>query len=43
MNREKKTEKMDESCGGLKPYNPIKPPKKTETKKSAKKATTKSK
>lgn len=32
-----KKEKMDNDCGGLKPYNPIKPPKKTTTKKDTKK------
>ena len=40
----KKTEKMEKDCGGLKPFNPIKPPKKTDTKKTpAKKADTKKK
>lgn len=39
----KNAEKMEKDCGGLKPFNPIKPPKKSDTKKPAKKATTKSK
>ena len=30
------TENMVESCGGLKPYDPIKPPKKASTKKKTK-------
>ena len=33
MIKEKKTVKTDEDCGGLKPYNPIKAPKKTTVKK----------
>lgn len=44
MNKEKKNAKMEEDCGGIKPYNPIKPPKKTSAKKAdAKKADTKKK
>lgn len=43
MGKEKKTEKMDVYCGGLKPYDPIKKPaKKSTTKKTdTKKADTK--
>ena len=44
MSKEKKNETMEEDCGGLKPFNPIKPPKKTNTKKApAKKAPVKRK
>lgn len=42
MSKEKKNTKTDELCGGLKLYNPIKPPKKTPAKKTdTKKADTK--
>lgn len=33
MSKEKKVVKTDEDCGGLKLYNPVKPPKKTAVKK----------
>lgn len=34
MKKEKETTKMDKDCGGLKPFDPVKPPKKTTTKKT---------
>lgn len=44
MRKEKKNEAMEEDCGGLKPFNPVKPPKKTSAKKTdTKKADTKKK
>ena len=45
MKKEKTTVKMDEDCGGLKPFDPIKKPtKKPDTKKTpAKKTDTKKK
>ena len=45
MSKEKKNEMMEEDCGGLKPFNPIKAPtKKSATKKvTVKKAVTKKK
>ena len=33
MSKNTKKVKMEDDCGGLKPYNPIKPPKKTTAKK----------
>ena len=44
MSNEKKTTKMDEDCGGLKPFRSIKAPiEKSTLKKTVKKATTKKK
>ena len=44
MSKEKKNEAMEEDCGGLKPFNPIKAPtKKSTPKKTVKKADTKKK
>lgn len=45
MNKEKKISKMDDDCGGLKPFDPVKAPvKKTQVKKTpVKKAGTKKK
>lgn len=43
MIKEKKTTKMDDDCGGIKPYNPIKPPKKTSTPKKVVKTVKKGK
>ena len=35
MSKNTKKVKMEDDCGGLKPYNPIKQPKKTTTKKKS--------
>ena len=44
MSKAKKNEVMEEDCGGLKPFNPIKAPKKkSEAKKIVKKVVTKKK
>lgn len=36
MNKEKETKKFDVYCGGIKPYNPIKPPKDRDAKRIVK-------